>query len=204
MKKLIIILIIAAVACTSVFAGNLSLGFSQGLINTSFVADYEWENFGVHGDIGFPLVYTAIAGINSAKAKASGEEEKQITFLDYVLPGAHAGVYWKALDGKHLALNVGLGGTFQSYFMKEKFRMFGAATITGGFKFKFNERFSIGLDSSLPLAVLLSPISDDLAKYTFFLYQEGGGEPGDIFAIFFGVIYYGINDLARLTFRWTI
>ena len=204
MMKLIIILIIAAVACTSVFAGNLSLGFSQGLMNTSFVANYEWENFGVQGDVGFPLVYTTLAAISAAQDKATGKEEREISFLDYVLPGAHVGAYWKALDGKHLSLNVGLGGTFQSYFMKDKFRMFGAATINGGFKFKFNERFSIGLDSALPLAVLLTPISKELASHTYFLYHEGEGEVGDIFAIFFGVIYYGINDLARLTFRWTI
>ena len=204
MKKLIIVMIIVAVACTSLFAGDLSLGFSQGLINTSFVASYEWDKFGVQGDVGFPLVFTTLGAIGAIHDKVSGEEEKEVSILDFVLPGAHVLGYWKAIDGEHFGLNLGLGGTFQSYFMKEKFRLFGAATINSGLRYKFNEKFSIGLDSSLPLAVLLSPISKDLAQSTFFMYQEGGGEVGDIFAIFFGVIYYGINDLARLSFKWNI
>ena len=204
MKKLIIVMIIAAIACTSVFAGSLSLGFSQGLVNTSFVASYEWDKFGVQGDVGFPLVYNTLGAISVVHDKVSGEEEKEVSILDFILPGAHVGAYWKAVDGNHFGWNLGLGGTFQSYFMNEKFRLFGAATINSGLRYKFNERFSIGLESSLPLAVLLTPISKDLAGHTYFLYQEGEGEVGDIFAIFFGVIYYGINDLARLTFKWTI
>ncbi len=46
MKKLFIVLLVVAVATSSLFAfSGTSLGFSQGLVNTSFVASYDWENF---------------------------------------------------------------------------------------------------------------------------------------------------------------
>ena len=204
MKKLIIVMIIAAIACTSVFAGSLSLGFSQGLINTSFVASYEWDKFGVQGDVGLPIVFSSLSLAGAIQEKAEKNSEKEIDFLDFILPGAHIGAYWKAVDGNHFGWNLGLGGTIQSYFAEKKFRVFGGATLTSGISYKFNERFSIGLDSSIPIALVLYPINEDIAKYTCFMFVEGSGEPEDLAMALWGFPFYLINDLARLTFKWTI
>lgn len=203
MKKLIIVLLVAAVSCSAVFAGT-QIGFSQGLCNTSFVASHEWENFGVQGDVGFPLIYSTIGAIGVIKDKASGNSDKEVNILDFVLPGAHVGAYWKAVSGEHFGWNLGLGGSFQSYFVENKVRVFGCASITSGLTYRFNEKFSMGLDTSLPVAVILSPISKDIAQYTYFYYVQGEGKPADIFAVLFGVAYYGINELARLSFKWDI
>ena len=206
MKKLIIVMIIVAVACTSVFAGDLSIGFSQGLVDTSFIASYEWDKFGVQGDLGFPLIFTTVAaaGAINEKINKDTEEQKEFNVLDFILPGAHVGAYWKAIDGEHFGWNFGLGGTFQSYFMKSKFRMIGFATLTSGLRYRFNDRFSLGLETSVPLALPLSLISEDAAKYTLFYYQEGECEIGDIFVVLLGSTYYFINDLARISFKWSI
>lgn len=206
MKKLIIVMIIVAVACTSVFAGDLSIGVSQGLVDTSFIASYEWDKFGVQGDLGFPLIFTAVAAAGAINEKINDdpEEQKEFNVLDFILPGAHVGAYWKAIDGEHFGWNLGLGGTFQSYFMKNKFRMIGFATLTSGLRYRFNDRFSMGLETSVPLALPLSLISEDVAKCTLFYYQEGEGEIGDIFVVLLGSTYYFINDLARISFKWSI
>ena len=203
MKKFVLILLVLTIACTAVFAGA-SIGFSQGLINTSFVASYEWDKFGVQGDVGLPLIYSTIGFIGAVNEKVNNDSEEEINILDFILPGAHVGAYWKAVNGKHFGWNLGLGGSFQSYFMKNKVRVIGMASVTSGLVYKFNEKFSMGLDTSVPLAFLLAPISSEAAQATFFYYVQGESEPGDIFAILLGASYYGINELARLSFKWSI
>lgn len=205
MKKLFIVLLVVAVATSSVFAiSGTSLGFSQGLVNTSFVASYDWENFGVQGDVGLPLIYSTVGAIGAIAEKASGESEKETNILDFILPGAHVGAYWRAIKGEHFGWNLGLGGSFQSYFVENKIRIWGFASITSGLQYRFNDKFAIGLDTSVPIALPLSLISEDAAKCTCFYFVDGESKPADIAVILFGAIYYGINELARVNFKWSL
>ena len=204
MKKVFIIFVIVSIAAGAAFAGTTSIGFSQGLINTSFVASYDWENFGVQGDVGLPLIYSTIGAIGAVAEKVSSNSDKEIDILDFVLPGAHIGAYWRAVKGEHFGWNLGLGGSFQSYFIDRKIRILGLAAITSGLQYRFNDRFSMGLDTSVPLALPLSLISEDAAKYTMFYFVDGESKGGDVAAILFGSIYYGINELARVNFKWTL
>lgn len=205
MKKLFIVLLVVAVATSSLFAfSGTSLGFSQGLVNTSFVASYDWENFGVQGDVGLPLIYSTVGAIGAIAEKVSGDSEKEIDILDFILPGAHVSAYWRAIRGEHFGWNLGLGGSFQSYFIDRKVRILGMASITSGLQYRFNDKFAIGLDTSVPIALPLSLISEDAAKYTYFYFVDGESKPADIAVILFGAIYYGINELARVNFKWTL
>ena len=136
--------------------------------------------------------------------KASGESEKETNILDFILPGAHVSAYWRAIKGEHFGWNLGLGGSFQSYFIDRKVRILGMASITSGLQYRFNDKFAIGLDTSVPIALPLSLISEDAAKYTYFYFVDGESKPADIAVVLFGAIYYGINELARVNFKWSL
>ncbi len=204
MKKLIIVLLVVVLGCSAAFAGDLSLGFSQGLVNTSFVASYDWDHFGVQGDVGFPVFFSTLSAVGAISEKASGESDKDINVLDFILPCVHVGGYWKAVNGKHFGWNLGLGGTAISYFVEGNARVFGLATVTSGLTYKFNDRFSMGLDSSVPLGLLIMPFSEEAAQYTVFGFIQGEGKGADIAMLLIGSVYYLINDAARLSFKWTI
>ena len=57
MKKAIVLILVLAVACTSVFAADISLGVMQNFLDTSFIADFEFDHFGVEGSVGIPLIW---------------------------------------------------------------------------------------------------------------------------------------------------
>ncbi len=71
MKKLIIVMIIIAVACTSVFAADVQLGVMQNLVNTSLIVDTEFDHFGFEASVGAPVVYMVVGGIGAIVATSS-------------------------------------------------------------------------------------------------------------------------------------
>ena len=201
MKKLIIIMIIAAVACTSVFAGNLSLGFSQNYMHTNVIADYEGDHFGVEGAAGIPLVFGTLSLINSS---SKGED---ISFGDalgvLLLPDATVNGYWKVIDGKVFGLRLGLQGDLITMIDPEDkyFSTVGLIGMSLGLNFKFGKRFSANLTGALPLAFPLNLISEDLTKYSIFYYTSNPEKTGwDLIML----VPLFINQFARVSFKWSI
>lgn len=201
MKKLTVVLIIIAVACASVFAGNLSIGVSQNYMHTNVIADFEGDHFGVEGAAGIPLVSGVVGLVNSI---SKGED---ISFGDalglLLLPDATVNGYWKAVDGKVFGLRLGIQGDLVTMINHEDkyFSTVGLLGLSLGLNFKFGERFSANLTGTLPFAIPLNWISEDIAKYSIFYYSSNPEKSGwDILMI----LPLAINQFARLSFKWSI
>ncbi|MBR2282740.1 MAG: hypothetical protein IJ863_08980 [Spirochaetales bacterium] len=220
MKRFIIILAIAAIACTSAFAADIQLGVMQNLVNTSFLVDAEFDRFGVEGSVGMPVVTAAISGIEAlikggsdsqdaiSRDSSSEDPEESKSGGFSILGGAMANVYWKAYAGQKFSLRLGLQADMLGLFGTEGSRVFITYGPSIGFNYKFNERFSMNFTSAIPAALLLSPFGEDVSKYGAFIYSdvsvEGEQAIGEIFLALFGTIG-GVGDqLARLSFKWSV
>ena len=221
MKRFIIILAIAAIACTSLFAADIQLGVVQNLVNTSFLVDAEFERFGAETSVGIPVVTAAISGIEAmfkgnsdsseaiARDTSSEETEESSKSGGFsILGGAMANVYWKAYAGQKFSLRIGLQADMLGLFGTEGSRVFLTYGPSIGFNYKFNDRFSMNFTSAIPAALILSPFGEDVSKYGAFIFSnvtpEGEEAIGEIFLALFGAIG-GIGDqLARLSFKWSV
>ena len=153
MKRFIIILAIAAIACTSAFAADIQLGVMQNLVNTSFLVDAEFDRFGVEGSVGMPVVTAAISGIEalikggsdsqdaiSRDSSSEGSEESKSGGFS-ILGGAMANVYWKAYAGQKFSLRLGLQADMLGLFGTEGSRVFLTYGPSIGFNYKFQKVF---------------------------------------------------------------
>jgi len=219
MKRFIVILIIAAMACTTAFAASdIQLGFMQNLVNTSFLVDAEFDRFGVEGSVGIPVVYTVIGGIgalvnsvssDSGESSESGESSDSSSSGGFaVLGGAMANVYWKAVAGEKFSLRLGLQGDMIGLIGTEGSRIFFTYGPSIGFNYKFNENFGMNFTSAIPAALFLAPFGEDVVKYGAYYYDdvdvEGWGVLGEVVLAIFGIVGGVGDELARLSFKWSI
>ena len=91
MKKAIIIILIAVVAATSVFAADFSLGVAQNRLHTMIIGELDGEHFGVEGAVGIPLVYGILGTIDyisrgGINEETGEKEEYDLTGL-FLMPG---------------------------------------------------------------------------------------------------------------------
>ena len=203
MKRFIILVLIALVAGASVFAMDFHLGVMQNFLDTSVIADLEFNHFGVEGSLGTPI----ILGVSSLiDAVASGEDVEAGDGISMLLmPGVMVNGYWKVIDAKHFGLRLGLQADVIGLFTDNLRSVVGLWGPSIGFNFKFNDKFSMNLTGTIPAALPLSLISEDAANFGAFGYVEGGEDLGDFFAVFFGQLLPGVlSEFARLSFKWKI
>ena len=203
MKKVIIFVLIALVAGASVFAMDFHLGVMQNFLDTSVIADLEFNHFGVEGSLGTPI----ILGVSSLiDAVASGEDVEAGDGISMLLmPGVMVNGYWKVIDAKHFGLRLGLQADVIGLFTDNLRSVIGLWGPSIGFNFKFNDKFSMNLTGTIPAALPLSLISEDAASLGFVGYVEGGEDIGDFFAVLFGQLLPGVmSEFARLSFKWKI
>ena len=187
MKKVIIFVLIALVAGASVFAMDFHLGVMQNFMDTSVIADAEFNHFGVEGSLG------------------AEEVEPGEGFSLVLMPGAMVNGYWKAIDTTHFDLRLGLQLDVIGLFTDNLRSVIGLWGTSVGFDFKFNDKFSMNLTGTLPAALPLSLISEDASQFGVFGYVEGGEDIGDFFAVLFGQLLPGVlSEFARLSFKWKI
>ena len=203
MKKVLIIVLIAVVAGSSVFALDLSLGVMQNFLDTSFIADAEFNHFGVEGSVGFPLVWGTSALIGAIS------DGKDIDFSDGVamvlMPGVMVNGYWKAIDTKHFDLRLGLQTDVIGLFTDDVTSVLGLWGASLGLNFKFGERFSANITGTVPAALPLSAIGDDASKFGGFAYVNGTDDIGDIFLVIFGQLLPGaLSEMCRVSLKWKI
>jgi len=216
MKKLLVILIIAAVACTSVFATDIYLGVMQNLVNTSFIAEAEFDHFGIEGAIGVPVVPIIIGGIQSLVESGSssvadvpkGESESSSSGFS-VVTGVMANAYWKAFDGEKFDFRLGIQADVLGLLSTKGSRIMGTYGASLGFDYKFNDDFSVNFTSAIPFAFILSPFGDEVTKYTAIYYSDTkaedlGGAIGEVVLALLETIGSVGNQLARLSFKWSI
>ncbi|MBQ2527865.1 MAG: hypothetical protein II544_03845 [Spirochaetales bacterium] len=201
MKKFIIILLIAVVASTAVFAADFSIGIMQNYLHTMLAADLSGDHFGVEGAAGIPLV-SGIAGtidyISRGGINPDTGEKEPYEFVDlFLLPAGVLNGYVKIINTKHFEWRFGLQGDAISLMDKDHFTFIAVAGVSTGFEFKFNSGFSVNLSGAFPLAGLLP---EAVGKYTVFYYTTKTDENWD----FLMILPLVINQFARLSFKWSI
>ncbi len=201
MKKFIIILLIAVVASTAVFAADFSIGIMQNYMHTMLAADFSGNHFGVEGAAGIPLV-SGIAGtidyISRGGIDPETGEKEPYEFVDlFLLPAGVLNGYVKIINTKHFEWRFGLQGDAISLMDKDHFTFIAVAGVSTGFEFKFNSGFSVNLSGAFPLAGLLP---EAVGKYTVFYYTTKTDENWD----FLMILPLVINQFARLSFKWSI
>ena len=203
MKKVIIFVLIALVACASVFAMDFHLGVMQNFLDTSVIADLEFDHFGVEGSLGTPIILGVSSLIDAVSSGEDVEAGDGISML--LMPGVMVNGYWKVIDAKHFGLRLGLQADVIGLFTDNLRSVIGLWGPSIGFNFKFNDKFSMNLTGTIPAALPLSLISEDAANFGAFGYVEGGEDLGDFFAVFFGQLLPGVlSEFARLSFKWKI
>ena len=201
MKKFIIILLIAVVASTAVFAADFSIGIMQNYLHTMLAADFSGDHFGIEGAAGIPLV-SGIAGtidyISRGGINPDTGEKEPYEFVDlFLLPAGVLNGYVKIINTKHFEWRFGLQGDAISLMDKDHFTFIAVAGVSTGFEFKFNSGFSVNLSGAFPLAGLLP---EAVGKYTVFYYTTKTDENWD----FLMILPLVINEFARLSFKWSI
>lgn len=203
MKKAIVLILLVAVACTSAFAVDISIGAMQNFLDTSFIADFEFDHFGVEGSLGVPLIWgtaSLVDAISQGKDIGVGEGLEMV-----LLPGVMVNGYWKAIDGKVFGLRVGLQADVIGLFTNDLTSVIGLWGASVGLNFKFGDRFSANITGTLPAALVLSAFGDDVAKFGGFAYVSGGNDVGDVFVVIFGqLLPAAISEIARISLKWQI
>ena len=219
MKKFVIIMLIAVVAVTSVFAADLQIGVMQNLVNTSVIMDTEFEHFGVETAVGFPLIWYAGSAIgalgnsgkdntdSSAVARGDSSESESESNSSFAIPlGGTVNIYWKVINGKKFSLRLGIQADVVGLFGPQYVWATGHYGPSLGFNYKFTDSFSMNLTGAVPLALITGNFGDGQASnYTYFFYTS---DPDDvasniIFGIF-GTIGAVCNQFARLSLKWEI
>ena len=201
MKKAIIIILIAAVAATSVFAADFSLGVAQNRLHTMIIGELDGEHFGVEGAVGIPLVYGILGTIDYISRGGINEETGEKEDYDltglFLMPGGVVNGYFKAVDTEHFQLRLGLQGDAISLMSDDHFSFVALAGVSLGLDFKFNSGFSINLTGAFPLAAMLP---EEVSKFTLFYYTTKEEDNWD----FLMILPLIVNQFARLSFKWAL
>ena len=200
MKKVLIVLIIAAIACTGVFASGMSLGVMQNYLFTNVLMDMEFDNFGFEAAVGVPLV-SGTVGLVEYMADGRVETEGFPNLAEmFLLPGGTVNAYWKAIDGKVFGMRLGIQFDAISLMDKDYYTFIGLAGISLGLNFKINERFSLNVTGTCPVAAPLSMISDEAPNYSV-VYYTTKTEDNWSFLLIFPAIF---DQLVRVSAKWAL
>ena len=201
MKKFVIIMLIAVLAGSVVFAADFSIGVLQNYLHTMVVADYSGDHFGIEGAAGIPLVSGIVGTIDYIKRDGidpdTGEKEPYNPAELFLLPAGVVNGYVKIVNTKHFEWRLGLQADAISLMDKDHFTFIALAGVSTGFEVKFNSGFSVNLSGAFPLAALLP---EDVAKYTVYYYSTKTEDNWD----FLMILPLCINQFARLSFKWSI
>lgn len=201
MKKLVIIMLIAVLAGSAVFAADFSIGVLQNYLHTMVVADFGGDHFGVEGGVGIPLVSGIVGTIDYIKRGGidpdTGEKEPYNPAELFLLPAGVVNGYFKIVNTEHFEWRLGLQADAISLMDKDHFTFIALAGVSTGFEIKFNGGFSVNLSGALPLAAFLP---EEVAQYTIYYYSTKTEDNWD----FLMILPLCINQFARLSLKWSI
>lgn len=201
MKKLVIILLIAVLAGSAVFAADFSIGVLQNYLHTMVVADFGGDHFGVEGGVGIPLVSGIVGTIDYIKRGGidpdTGEKEPYNPAELFLLPAGVVNGYFKIVNTEHFEWRLGLQADAISLMDHDHFTFIAIAGVSTGFEVKFNSGFSVNLSGALPIAAFLP---EEVAKYTIYYYSTKTEDNWD----FLMILPLCINQFARLSLKWSI
>ena len=201
MKKFVIIMLIAILAGSAVFATDFSLGVMQNYLHTMIIGDLDGNHFGVEGAVGVPLVSGIVGTIDYLSRDGidpdTGEKEPYDPIGLFLLPAGVLNGYFKVVNTEHFELRLGLQGDAISLMDKEHFTFIALAGASLGLNFKFNSGFSVNLTGAFPLAAFLP---EAVGKYTIFYYTTKSEDNWD----FLMILPLVVNQFARISLKWEI
>ena len=201
MKKLVIVMLIAVLAGSAVFAADFSIGVLQNYLHTMVVADFGGDHFGVEGGVGIPLVSGIVGTIDYIKRGGidpdTGEKEPYNPAELFLLPAGVVNGYFKIVNTEHFEWRLGLQADAISLMDHDHFTFIAIAGVSTGFEVKFNSGFSVNLSGALPIAAFLP---EEVAKYTIYYYSTKTEDNWD----FLMILPLCINQFARLSLKWSI
>ena len=201
MKKFVIIMLIAVVATTSVFAADFKLGVAQNYMHTMLIGDLDGDRFGIEGAVGIPLVSGIVGTIDYIQRGGidpdTGEKEPYNPVGLFLFPAGVVNGYFKPISTDHFELRLGLQGDAITLMNHDYFTFIALAGVSLGLDFKFNSGFSVNLTGALPVAALLP---ESIRQYTIFYYTTNTDNNWD----FLMIIPLCINQFARLSLKWEI
>ena len=201
MKKLVIIMLIAVLAGSAVFAADFSIGVLQNYLHTMVVADFGGDHFGVEGGVGIPLISGIVGTIDYIKRGGidpdTGEKEPYNPAELFLLPAGVVNGYFKIVNTEHFEWRLGLQADAISLMDHDHFTFIAIAGVSTGFEVKFNSGFSVNLSGALPIAAFLP---EEVAKYTIYYYSTKTEDNWD----FLMILPLCINQFARLSLKWSI
>lgn len=201
MKKFVIIMLIAVLAGSAVFAADFSVGIMQNYLHTMIIGDIDGDHFGAEGAVGIPLVSGIAGTIDYIKRGGidpdTGEKEDYNPVGLFLLPAGVVNGYFKLVDTDHFELRTGLQVDAITLLNHDYFTFIALAGLSLGLDFKFNDGFSLNLTGALPVAAILP---EAIRQYTLFYYTTNTDNNWD----FLMIIPLCINQFARLSFKWEI
>lgn len=204
MKRITIILIVAVLAVSSVFAGGLSIGIMQNYLHTGVIADLDLGRFGVEGSVGIPLISGAFELIDYYTGDKVDDEGQPIDPPNpaeaLLLPGIMANAYWKAVDSKVFDLRLGIQADAIGLSENDDFTLVGLWGLSLGLDFQFGDNFGVNLTATAPAALIASALGAEDGSFTAFYYTTKEESDWDILLI----LPACINQFARLSFKWSL
>ena len=202
MKKFIIILLVAVVAGSAVFAADFSIGVMQNYLHTSVIADLDINRFiGVEGSVGIPLVSGVVGTIDYISRGGidpdTGEKEDFDIVGMFLLPAGMINTYIKPVSTDHFEWRLNLQIDAISLMDDDHFTFIALAGASLGLNFKFNSGFSVNLSGAIPLAAFLP---EEAAQYTLFYYTTKTEDNWD----FLMILPLVVNQFARISLKWSI
>ncbi len=150
MKKAIVFIMVALIACTAVFAEGLRMGVDQSLVTTSVSLSYDFGRWAeVGGSIG--ASWLGIGECSDSFQKGTDPWYVSIARLG-ALPRAEVFADFKVVDTAHFDFRVGARGTAQGIFFAEEDNL--VAFFAGPkaeISYKFNDDCRIYLNGYYPM-----------------------------------------------------
>lgn len=204
MKRMMIVFFVAVLAVSSAFAGGLSLGIMQNYMNTGIVADLDLGRFGIEGSVGLPLVPGAVEVVDyytGDKVDSEGNPVDPPNLAEvFLIPGAMANVYWKAIDTKAFGLRLGIQADAVGISDEKGLSVVGLWGASVGLEFKFGGNLSMNLTGTVPAAMVASALGAEDAGFTAFYYTTKEETDWDVLLILPAIV----NEFVRLSFKWSI
>ncbi|MCQ2412745.1 MAG: hypothetical protein MJ057_07275 [Sphaerochaetaceae bacterium] len=149
MKKILVIMIVAVVAATSVFAG-FRMGIDQSLVTTSVSLSYD---FGRWAEVGGSVGTSLILGTSGMVEDIQEGTQWYVAMRNMIaLPRAEFFAHFKAVDTPHFDFRLGVRGTAQGeFFQEDDYLILLMASPVAEVSYKFDNGCRIYLNGSYPL-----------------------------------------------------
>ncbi|MCB9020434.1 MAG: hypothetical protein H6546_08895 [Chitinophagales bacterium] len=201
MKKLIMVLAVAAIGCAVIWAEGF-LGLNANIYGIGFTGGAESAQFGIEASVTAPLnLY--FSSLDEYYNKKGTEDEIEFPSLISLVmfPFISANGYWKIADGKFFTLNLGIKVDAVLAFDGDVTMVgtWGPSLAAG---FKLSDILTLSLTGVAPATMILERFDEDMSKYGIWFATTDKSEDADskIMIIMFSVP----ASIVNVSLKWTL